>query len=379
MSTIHKKKSAVPLEKKIAQQKKQEQKKQEEQIKEEQEKLKQEEEKMIEEQLESPSDPRVINRYEQAAEIANKALALAKTLCKENAVIYNICKEVNDFIEKEAKAAYTGEFQYESGVAFPCCMSVDNCCGYFCPLKDDKTALKKGQIAKIELAANVSGFIAEVCDTIVVDSETVTDEQKRVIEAGYTALQEVIAKLQPGVDANEITTIVDNICKKYEVKAFENIVSRNMERYMIDGQKFILNVPSKQAVEEMKIEVNEVWNLDIILSSGQCKPMDNGTRTTVYKRNIDETYILKMRTSVQILREINHKFPTMPFSLGMLENESKAKMGIVEIAKYDLVDTYTVLFEKKGLVSQFKATVIVTENGPKVLTPVEAPFFMKKE
>ena len=379
MSTIHKKKSAVTLEKKIAQQQKKEQKKQDEQLKEEQEKMKKEEEKMIEEQLESPSDPRVVKRYEQAADITNRAMTLAKSLCKDGALIYNVCKEVNEFIEKEAKAIFQGEYPYESGIAFPCSISIDNCCGYFCPLKDDKTVMKKGQLAKIELAAHVSGFIAEACDTILIETETATEEQKKIIEAGYVALQEVISRLKPGVEVNEITTIVDEVCKKYDVKAFENIVSRNMERYMIDGHKFILNVPSKTGVEEMHVEEHDVWNLDIILSTGQCKPFDNGTRTTVFKRNIDETYILKMRTSVQILREINHKFPTMPFSLGMLENEAKAKMGIVEIVKHDLVDSYTVLFEKTGLVSQFKATVLVTAEGPKLLTPIDAPFWMKKE
>ena len=375
MSTIHKKKSAVTLEKKIAQQQKKEQKKQDEQLKEEQEAMKREEEKRIEEELEHPSDPRVIARYEQAAKIANDALKLAKSLCKAGAVVYDICKQVNEFIEKEAKAVYQGDFPYESGIAFPCCISLDNCCGYFSPLKDDKTAIKKGQIAKIELAAHVSGFIAEVCDTIIVEPETVTEEQKKIVEAGYTALQEVIAKLQDGVDTTEITAVVDGVCKKYGVKAFENIVSRNMERYMIDGNKFILNVPSKTAVEEMKVEKFDVWNLDIILSTGNCKPIDNGTKTTVFKRNIDETYILRMRTSVQILREINHKFPTMPFSLSMLESEAKGRAGIVEIAAHDLVDSYTILFEKNALVSQFKATVIVTENGPKVLTPIDAPVF----
>ena len=337
--------------------------------------MKREEEKRIEEELEHPSDPRVIARYEQAAKIANDALKLAKSLCKAGAVVYDICKQVNEFIEKEAKAVYQGDFPYESGIAFPCCISLDNCCGYFSPLKDDKTAIKKGQIAKIELAAHVSGFIAEVCDTIIVEPETVTEEQKKIVEAGYTALQEVIAKLQDGVDTTEITAVVDGVCKKYGVKAFENIVSRNMERYMIDGNKFILNVPSKTAVEEMKVEKFDVWNLDIILSTGNCKPIDNGTKTTVFKRNIDETYILRMRTSVQILREINHKFPTMPFSLSMLESEAKGRAGIVEIAAHDLVDSYTILFEKNALVSQFKATVIVTENGPKVLTPIDAPVF----
>ncbi|MBR7129639.1 MAG: M24 family metallopeptidase [Tidjanibacter sp.] len=190
---------------------------------------------------------------------------------------------------------------YQRGIAFPCSISLDGCCGYFCPLKEDKSVMKKGQLAKIELGAHVSGFIAEVCDTIVI-GETATEEQKKVIEAGYTALQAVISKLKPGVNTNEITAVVDEICKKYEVKAFENIVSRNMERYMIDGHKFILNVPSKAAVDEMTIEKNDVWNLDIILSTGPCKPYDNGTRTTVFKRNVDETYIFSRLRAIETRR-----------------------------------------------------------------------------
>ncbi|GAB1220279.1 hypothetical protein ENUP19_0050G0060 [Entamoeba nuttalli] len=371
MSTIHKpKKSAVSIEKKIATQQKKEQLKQENEIK-------KEEENKEEEELESAGDPRVVKHYEEAAEITNAAMKLAESLCVDGAIVYEVCKKVNEFIDEEAAKVFKNEYSYEKGIAFPCCISLNNCCGYFCPLAEDKTSMKKGDLAKIELATHISGFVAEACKTIVIGEEA-TGDKATIIEAGYTALQEVISKLQVGVNTSDITTVVDGVCKKYNVKAFENIVSRNMERYMIDGNKFILNVPSKSAVEDMKIELNDVWNLDIILTTGAAKPVEKETRTTVYKRNIDETYILKMRTSVQIFREVNNKYPTFPFSLGMLENESKAKMGIVEMAKHDLVDSYTVVYEKTGLVSQFKATIIVTENGPKVLTPIEAPAFIKK-
>ncbi|KAL7712619.1 Proliferation-associated protein 2G4 [Entamoeba marina] len=373
MSTIHKPtKKNMSLDKKIAAATKKQQKK------EEAEQEQQQEFDDDEQDLTTADDPRVIKRYEQAAKITNEALALAISLCVEKALVVDICQTVDNFITEEAKKIFKGEYSYECGIAFPCSISLNNCCGYYCPLKDDKTTLKKGDMAKIELAAHISGFVAEACKTIVIGEEP-TGDKARVIEAGYVALQEIINKLQPKVSTGEIADSVKEICDKYEVKAFENIVSRNMERYMIDGNKFILNVPSKQAADNMTIDLHDVWNLDVIMTTGSGKPSERDVRTTIYKRNVDETYILKMRTSVQIFREVNNKYPTFPFSLRMLENESKAKMGIVEMAKHDLVDPYTVVFEKEGFVSQFKATVIVTDKGPLVLTPIEQPSFLKKE
>ena len=374
-SSIHKpKKSAVTLEKKIAQQQKKEQMKQEEELRKEQEEKKQQEE----DELESASDPRVVKHYEEAAEVTNKAMKLAESLCVDGAIVYDVCKAVNTFINEETAKIFKGKYSYESGIAFPCCISLNNCCGYFCPLSDDKTAMKKGDLAKIELAAHISGFVAEACKTIVIGEEP-TGEKATIIEAGYTALQEIIKNIKVGAKCNELTALVDAVCKKYNVKAMENIVSRNMERYTIDGPKFIMNAIPKQSVEEMTVEDNDVWNLDIILTTGAARPTEKESRTTVYKRNVDESYLMKMRTSIQIFREVNNKYPTFPFSLGMLENESKAKMGIVEIAKHDLVDPYAVVYEKTGVVSQFKATLIVKESGVQVLTPIEAPAFIKKD
>lgn len=371
MSTIHKKKSAVSMEKRIVQQQKKEQQKQEEE-------LKKEEAQNIEDELESASDPRVVKHYEEAAQVTNEAMKLAESLCKDGASVFTVCQTVNKFIDEECAKIFKNEYSYEKGISFPCSISLNNCCGYYSPLKDDKTVMKKGDVAKIEIGSHISGFVAEKCKTIVIDEEP-TGEKANVIEAGYVCLQKIIENLKVDVNTNEITKIIDEVCKKYNVKAFENIVSKNMERYVIDGTKFILNVPAKTQVDEMKIELHDVWNLDVLLTSGPAKPQEKGIRTTIYKRNMDETYILKMKTSLQIFREINNKYPAFPFSLGMLENEAKAKMGIVEMVKHDLVDPYTVVFDKSGYVAQFKATVIVTENGPKILTPIEAPAFIKKE
>ena len=69
------------------------------------------------------------------------------------------------------------------------------------------------------------------------------------------------------------------------------------------------------------------------------------TRTTVYKKT-NETYMLKMKTSRALFSEVTSKCGSMPFSLRNLEDEKKARMGIVECVSHKLLEPFHVLYEK---------------------------------
>ena len=45
-----------------------------------------------------------------------------------------------------------------------------------------------------------------------------------------------------------------------------------------------------------------------------------------------------------VFNEMNHRFPTLPFSLRALEDEKQARMGVVECLKHDLLHPYPVRF-----------------------------------
>jgi len=59
----------------------------------------------------------------------------------------------------------------EKGLAFPTCISVNSCVGHFSPLPEAEDVLKEGDLAKIDLAVHVDGYIASVAQTIVVTAE----------------------------------------------------------------------------------------------------------------------------------------------------------------------------------------------------------------
>merc|ERR1712038_2015268 len=63
---------------------------------------------------------------------------------------------------------------------------------------------------------------------------------------------------------------------------------------------------------------------------GQGKEKD--VKVTVFKKT-DETYMLKMKNSREFFSAVSKKHGPMPFTLRSCENETKAKMGVVESVK----------------------------------------------
>merc|ERR1712194_329826 len=110
------------------------------------------------------------------------------------------------------------------------------------------------------------------------------------------------------------------------------------------------------------------------MSTGDGEPKEVDERTTVYKRDVEETYQLKMKASRQVLAEITKSYSTFPFSIRALDPKT-ARFGIKECVTHELVRPYPVLLEKAGdLVAHVKFTALLMPNGTlKVAGPLLTP------
>jgi hypothetical protein len=124
-----------------------------------------------------------------------------------------------------------------------------------------------------------------------------------------------------------------------------------------------------QKVESHTFEENEVYAVDVAMSSGEGKPKESEQRTTVFKRAVDKSYRLKMKASRWVFNAVNEKFPTLPFTVRALGDDRQGRMGVVECLKHDLLHPYPVLKEEAGTaVAHFKFTVLLLRNGTKQIT-----------
>ncbi|KAK6182626.1 hypothetical protein SNE40_010268 [Patella caerulea] len=332
-----------------------------------------------EEQEPTPAKQDVLKKYKAAGVIVKTVFGEILQKIQPGASVHEICGYGNNRILEETSKIYKKEKSIKKGIAFPVCLSVNNCICHFSPLKTDPdVTLKDGDLVKIDLGAQIDGYIAVAAYTVVVGAtpeNKVKGRKADVILAAYNASQAALRLVKPGNENFTVTETIQKVAESFDCKPIEGMLSHQLKRNVIDGEKaFIIN-PSdlqKKELEKCTFEVHEVYGVDVLVSTGKGKGKDMDTRTTVYKKR-DCSYQLKMRTSRQFLTEVNKKFGFLPFSLSLCEDEKTARMGVVECYKHDVMQPFNVLYEKEGeLVAQFKFTVVLMPNG--TVQATELPF-----
>merc|ERR1712232_1325501 len=151
------------------------------------------------------------------------------------------------------------------------------------------------------------------------------------------------------------------------------VKSHQLKKHVIDGNRCILNIETQEEKnEKIEFEQNEVYCIDIVMSTGEGKPREADTISTVFKRAVETTYNLKTQKARQFISEVNRRFPALPFTLRAIEDEQVARVGVSEARRHELIEEYHVLKEKPNeFVAQFKFTVLLLPGGTKKVTGLD--------
>ncbi|XP_035824972.1 proliferation-associated protein 2G4 [Aplysia californica] len=328
----------------------------------------------------TPANDVVVTKYKMAGDMVNAILAELLGKCKDGGSVLELCEFGDTRLDEETSKVFKKDKEMKKGIAFPTCVSINNCICHFSPLKSDPDVImRNGDVVKIDLGAHVDGYIAVAAHTVVVGASKdapVTGRKADVIIAAQKALEVALRSVKPGNTNYFATDGIQKVVEDFKCKPIEGMLSHQLKRHIIDGEKAFIQNPSeaqRKEHESCEFEVHEVYGIDILVSSGDGKGRELDTRTTVYKKK-DIIYQLKMKASRQFFSETEKKFLLMPFTLRAVEDEKKAKMGVVECVKHGLMQPFNVLFERDGeFVAQYKQTVILMPNGPLKITglPIE--------
>lgn len=326
------------------------------------------------EELPTIAEDLVVTKYKMSAEIVNKVLKELMTECKPGCSVRDLCVLGDKKLTEETGKAYKKDKKIAKGVAFPTCISVNNVICHYSPLlSEPDTLLADGDLVKIDLGAHIDGFIAVVAHTFVLGASAeapVTGQKADVIMAAHLASEAALRLVKPGMENTEVTETLSEIGKAYDCKPVEGMVSHNLEQNIIDGEKTINNCLEGQAKDREihDFKQHEVYAVDVLLSTGDGKNQEKDAKTTVFKKT-GLTYMLKMKTSREFFSQVGKSYGPMPFNLRNCEEEKKARMGVVECVKHQVLQPFHVLYEKEGtFVAQFKFTVLLMPNGPMKIT-----------
>ena len=408
-----------------------------------------------------PSNPVVLEKYKRAATIAQSTLAhilsLLSTPQPSPPTILSLCQAGDAHIAAEVAKVYAKEKKMEKGVAFPTCVSLNHIVGHVSPLSgvdNGGGTVQPGDVVKIDIGVHFDGYASTLAHTTIAPAAAsatptpkVTGKPADVLSALSVCYDAVMRCMRPGAKSSQVTAIIAKVCADYGVSAVQGVLSHSLHRNRLDGSSVILNRAEDDVkVEELTFAVNDVFAIDVVLSSGevrthahkhrhiqtrrtvavvrasglvvlmmqerimtecnapdftnlyyvnhlnepfphyishplpdpcvhplthaylllvclQGKPKPSEDDTTIYKRNLQSTYQLKMQVSRAVLSTIDKQHRHFPFTLRSLD-ESKAKFAIKECRQHDLVHAYPVLKEKEGeVVGQCKWTAVVSERG----------------
>lgn len=338
-------------------------------------------------EIEDLSDPNVTTKYQCAATIANKALEAVIAGCIDGADISSLCALGDKVIEDEAAKIYNKKEKGKmltKGIAFPTCVSVNEICGHYSPFADESTNLKNGDIAKIDMAVHVDGYIASAGHTVLVGNDAVSDNKADVVQCAWTAAEAVLRLVRVGNKSSDVTKTIGKIGEEFGCNPVVGVYSHQVVRGSIDGGDNVIPgkaVPDQQ-VEEFDFEPNEAYSIDVSFSTGEGKGREADIRTTVYRRDEEAVYVLKTQKARQFFHEVNKRYPEMAFSLRSFEDKTLARVGVTECKRHELLRDYPVTKERGATIAQFKYTVLCLPGGSKKITGAgftQAPLFQSSK
>lgn len=196
---------------------------------------------------------------------------------------------------------------------------------------------------------------------------------------------------------------MQKIAEEFKCKPIEGMLSHQLKQFKIDGEKTIIQNPNEaQRKEHEKCEfaLHEVYAIDVLITTGEGVGREKDTKVAIYKKT-EENYQLKLKASRALLTEVRNKHGSMPFNLRHFEEETKARMGVVECISHKMIEPFQVLYEKPSkccrrngrfhrtvlitlllfgfsgeIVAQFKYTVLLMPSGINLVTGL--PFELSK-
>src|SRR5438309_2509145 len=293
-------------------------------------------------------DPDVRESLLRAGRISREARERAVALVSDGVLLLDVAEEVEDLMRKKGARP-----------AFPTCISIDDIAAHYSPTHDDALRFRRGNVVKLDLGAQLDGWIADTAVTVEVGTRNWT----ALARASELALQTAIEAVHAGVETRSIGEGIQRAIESQGYHPVRNLTGHTIERYLLHAGKSVPNIPHGHDI----LEEGEVVAIEPFASSGAGQV--DGRRTgNIYR--VVRPKPLKQTDLNDFLALLSNEFKTLPFAqrwAHRLEPRTTALLNAV--VRTGAVMTYPALLDVGGgIVAQTEHTMIVGRGGAEVTT-----------
>ena len=295
-----------------------------------------------------------IEYYEKAGKIAGEVREDVRNKNWVGHTVEEICQYVeSEIIKKGAKCA------------FPVNTSINEIAAHYTAEPNDPKTISDTDLVKIDLGAQINGFIADTAVTVNYNPKYDT-----LVQTAENALQVAMSMIKSGIKSKDVGRSIHKTIQDVGFKPIVNLSGHSLDQYTIHAGK---TVPNTWTIGSFTFSENEAF---------ACEPFVTTHEGLGYVRNgkIKNIFALVSRKKTKdedankLLEYIWTNFNMLPFALRWIlkEWEEKEARKLLEfLEKKKVVHSYPILVEANGEpVAQAEHTFIPTTTGVNVTTMV---------
>ena len=290
--------------------------------------------------------------YIKAGKIASEVREMTRRKNWVGKTVYEICEEVESQIKKRGAKC-----------AFPVNASINEIAAHYTAEPNDPILIKESDLVKIDLGAQINGYIADTAVTVCQDAQ-----YERLIMTAEDALNNAMSMIKVGVKASDIGRTIEKTIKQNGFKPIANLSGHSLDQYTIHAGKSIPNIWS---IGGFTLAENTAY---------ACEPFVTTEKAGGFVRNgkIKNIFALNSRKKTKndeadkLLDYIWEEFNMLPFALRWITKdweERNARELLEYLINKKAVQAYPILVEiNEQRVAQAEHTFIPNENGVIVTT-----------
>ena len=290
--------------------------------------------------------------YIQAGKIAGEVRENVRKTDWVGKTVFEICEHVeSEIIKRGAKCA------------FPVNTSINEVAAHYTAEPNDPLTIKNDDLVKIDLGAQINGYIADTAVTVCYNPEF-----DNLVQAAELSLSNAMSMIKVGVKSSDVGRTIEKTIKQMGFLPIANLSGHSLDQYTIHAGK---SVPNIWSIGSFTFNENQAFACEPFVTTGDGLGF-------VHEGKIKNIFALSSRKKTKdkeadkMLDYIWQNFNLLPFALRWLTNEweEKEARNLLEVlVKKKAVHAYPVLVEGNGQrVTQAEHTFIPNETGVTITT-----------
>lgn len=294
----------------------------------------------------------VFEKYQRAGKIAREVRREMEHFVCEGIPIIDVCEKAEGLIREKGGQP-----------AFPCNVSINEVAAHNTSPPNDKRTIPPNSLVKVDIGAHLDGYIADTAVTICFNPE-----YENLVQAAKEALKVAVKTIYAGISTPKLGSVIQKTIKTYGCKPISNLTGHQVARYLIHTGK---SIPNVSHLIGSKIKEGEVVAIEPFVTVADATgKVKDGDETTIFR--FVKRKSLKNLHAKQLLNYIEKNFKTLPFSERWLKKvvpQEYHSAAFQALLRSKCLVSYPVFIEaSKKPVAQAEHTILVVENGCKVLT-----------